>query len=67
MLQSCFNPGFTPLDCCLLGWMEREAYKTKVDAGDELLARILNNAACIKKHKKQTRRKKKTGKKFKWD
>ena len=42
MVQGCFNPDLTPLDCCLLGWMEREVYKTKLDAGDELLTRILD-------------------------
>jgi len=40
-----------------LVWMEREVYKTKVDAGDELVGRILDGGACIKKFKEQTRQK----------
>ena len=31
------------------GWMKSEFYKRKVDAGDELLARILDAAARITK------------------
>ena len=58
MVQSCFNPDLNPLDCCLLGWMAREVYKTKEDAGDEQLARILDDAACMKKRKEQIKRKK---------
>jgi len=58
MIQSCLNPDLTPLDCYLLGWMEKEVYKTKVDAGDELLGRILDDGACMKKLKEQARRKK---------
>jgi hypothetical protein len=60
MVQICFNPDVTPLDCVLLGWVESEVYdyKTQVDAREKLLARILDAAACIKKRKEQPRRKK---------
>jgi hypothetical protein len=37
--------------------MKNEVYKSKVDAPDELLARILDAAACIKKYEDQLRRK----------
>jgi hypothetical protein len=37
--------------------MKSEVYKTKVDRPDELLARILDAAACIKKNEDQLRRK----------
>jgi hypothetical protein len=46
----------TLLDYCLWGWMMREVYQTKVDKPDELLARILDDAACIKKREDQLRR-----------
>jgi len=36
--------------------MKWEVYKTKVDIADELLARILDAAASIKKHEDQLRR-----------
>ena len=36
--------------------MVNEIYKTKVDTADELLARILDAAACIKKREDQLRR-----------
>jgi len=37
--------------------MKSEPYKRKVDTPDELLARILDAAACIKKREDQLRRK----------
>jgi len=40
--------------------------KTKVYAGDKLLGRILDDGACIKKRKEQTRRKRKLGRKLNW-
>jgi hypothetical protein len=46
----------TLLDFCLWGWMKGEVYKRKVDTRDELLARILDIAACIKKREEQLRR-----------
>jgi hypothetical protein len=36
--------------------MKSEVYKLKVDTPDELLARILGAAACIKKQEDQLRR-----------
>ena len=36
--------------------MKSEVYKTKVDTRDELLARIFDAAACIKKREDQLRR-----------
>ena len=36
--------------------MDSEVYKIKLDAADELLARILNAAASIKKREDQLRR-----------
>jgi hypothetical protein len=36
--------------------VNREVYKRKVDTPDELLARILDAAACIKKREDQLRR-----------
>ena len=35
-------------DFCLWGWMKSEVYKEKVNTRDELVARIMNNAALIK-------------------
>jgi hypothetical protein len=46
----------TALDFCLWGWMKNEICKTKVDARDDLLARILDAAACIEKREDQLRR-----------
>ena len=43
------SPNLTPLDFCLWGWINSEVYKRKVDTWIELLARILDAAACIKK------------------
>ena len=38
------------------GWMKGEFSKTNVDTADELLARILDAAGCIKKREDQLRR-----------
>jgi hypothetical protein len=51
------SPDLTPLDFCLWVWMNYEVYKMEVDARDELLARILDAAARIKKREDQLRRK----------
>jgi hypothetical protein len=37
------------LGFCLWGWIEREVHKRKVDTQDELLARILDAAARLRK------------------
>jgi len=50
------SPDITPLDFCLWGWMKSEVCKRKVDAGDELLARILDAAARITKLEDHLRR-----------
>src|SRR5215468_2790697 len=50
------SPDLTPLDLCLWGWMKSEVYKRKVDTRDELLARILDAAARMKKREDQLRR-----------
>jgi len=36
--------------------MKTEVYKLKLDSSDELLARILDGAACVKKRDDQLRR-----------
>jgi hypothetical protein len=36
------------LDFCLWEWMKSEVYKEKVNARDELVARIMTGAAFIK-------------------
>jgi hypothetical protein len=33
---------------CLWGWMKSEVYKEKVNAIEELVARVMNSAALIK-------------------
>jgi hypothetical protein len=46
-----------PVDFCLWGWMKRKFYKKKeVEIPDELLAPIIDVAACIKKREDQFRR-----------
>jgi len=50
------SPNQTPLEFCSWGWMKNEVYKRKVDTTDELLARILDAAGCIKKCEDQPRR-----------
>jgi hypothetical protein len=47
----------SPLDFSLCGWTKSEVYKRKVDTRDELLVRILDAAASIKKREDQFRRK----------
>jgi len=44
------------LDFCSWSWMMEEVYKLTVDKPDELLARILDAAARIKKREDQVRR-----------
>jgi len=46
----------TTLDFCLWVSMQSEVYKRKVDKPDELLARVLEAAARIKKREDQLRR-----------
>ena len=43
-------------DFCLCARISSEVYKRKVNTPDELLARILDAAACIKKREDQVRR-----------
>ena len=45
----------TPLEFCPWLWMKREVYKRKMDAGDEMLARILDATARITKLERTTR------------
>jgi len=49
-------PVLSPLDFWFWGWVKSEVYKRKVDTLDELLARILDTAACIYKRDDQLRR-----------
>ena len=49
------SPDPTPLDYILWRWMKKEVYKLKVDTPYELLARILDAAACMKKCEDQLR------------
>jgi len=46
----------TTLDFCLQVWMKSELYKREVDTRDELLARILDAAARMKKRTDHLRR-----------
>ena len=48
------SPNSTPLDFCLRGSMKNEVYKRKVDTSDEMLARVLDDAARKKKKKSET-------------
>jgi hypothetical protein len=50
------SPVSTSVDYRLWSWMKSEVYKLKVDTPDEMLARILDAAACIKKREDQLRR-----------
>jgi len=50
------SPELNLLDFCLWNWMMDEVNKLKVDTADELLARILDTAARIKKREDQVRR-----------
>jgi BioD-like phosphotransacetylase family protein len=47
------SPELSPLYFCLWGWMKSIVYERKVDIKHELLFRILNVAARIKKHEEQ--------------
>jgi len=38
---------------CLWGWMKSEVYKENVNTRDELVTRIMNSAALIKKRKER--------------
>jgi hypothetical protein len=49
-------PDITLLDFCLWGLKKSEFYKGEIDTRDELLARILDAAARIKKREDQLRR-----------
>jgi hypothetical protein len=49
-------PVLTPLDFCFLFCVKGEVYKRKVDTPGELLARILDAAANIKKSEDQLSR-----------
>ena len=44
-----FEVGAYIYDFCLWGWMKSEVYKEKVNTRDELVARIMNSAALMKK------------------
>jgi hypothetical protein len=46
----------TTSDFPLWGWMKSEVYKRNVDTRDELLARMLDAAACVKRREDQLRR-----------
>ena len=46
------SPDLTPLDFCLWGWMKSKVYEEKVNTRDELVARIMNNAALINQNAK---------------
>jgi len=39
------------LDFCLWGWMKSEVYREKLNARDELVARIMDSAALIKQER----------------
>jgi hypothetical protein len=49
-------PDLTPLDLCLWGWMRNEVYKGNVDTQAQLLDRILDAAAPLRKRAAQLRR-----------
>ena len=48
-----FEVGAYRSDFCLWGWMESEVYKENVNTRDELVTRIMNSAALIKKRKER--------------
>jgi hypothetical protein len=50
------SPGSPLSDVCLKGRMNHEVYKGKVDARDDLLARILNTSVDIKEREGQLRK-----------
>jgi hypothetical protein len=49
-------PHLMPLDFCFWCWMKSEVFIINIDTPDELLARILDAAGCIKKREDQLRR-----------
>lgn len=50
------SPDLTPLDFCLWGWLKDEVYKEKANTREELIVRIMNNAALIKERQDDLRR-----------
>jgi hypothetical protein len=46
-----FEVGVYRSDFCLWGWMKSDVYREKVNARDELVARIMNSAALIKQER----------------
>jgi hypothetical protein len=50
------SPDLAPLDFCLRRLMKGEVYKRNMDTRDEMVARILDAAARIKKREDQLRR-----------
>jgi len=46
-----FEVGAYRYDFCLWGWMKSEVYKEKLNTRDELVARIMNNAAFLKQER----------------
>jgi hypothetical protein len=51
------NLAFQCINFCLWVWLKSEDCERKVDKPDEMLAGILDAAACIKGHEDQPRRK----------
>jgi len=49
-------PGQIKLNLCLYGWITGEVCKMYIDTPEELLARILDAAVCIKRREDQLRR-----------
>ena len=47
------SPNLTTLNFPLWGWMKSEVYKIKLDTQDELLARMSDAAARIKRREDQ--------------
>jgi hypothetical protein len=50
------SPDVTVLHFCLWVWMNSEVYEIKADTRDELLARVSDAAACVKRREDQLRR-----------
>ena len=46
-----FEVGEYRSDFCLWGWMKSEVYKEKVNTRDELVSRIMNSAALLKRER----------------
>jgi hypothetical protein len=47
------SPDLSPIDYGLWGWIKSQVYEIKVNTQTELLARILDAAACIKERHDQ--------------